>query len=150
MSDDIAETPARSAYLAIIQVADRLSGDFSALFRSRGLTLAQFNVLRILVRAPEEGVPCQHIADNLVHRVPDVTRLVGRMEAAQLITRERCPLDRRVVRVRVTPQGRSTCEGLYRDVEDLHASHFEPLDADATERLDALLRTLLQPSAAED
>jgi hypothetical protein len=54
------------------------------------------------------------------------------------------------VRVRVTPQGRSTCEGLYRDVEDLHASHFEPLDADATERLDALLRTLLQPSAAED
>lgn len=150
MPNDIAETPARRAYLALVQVADRLSGEFSSLFRSRGLTLSQFNVLRILVRGPEEGVPCQHIADNLVHRVPDVTRLVGRMEAALLVTRERCPRDRRVVRIRVTPSGREVCEGLYRDVEGLHASHFASLDANSTQQLDAVLRSLLEPSMTDD
>jgi len=140
---DLPDTPARRAYLALVQVHEQLAGEASALFRSRGLSLSQFNALRILVNAPENGVSCQFIAENLVHRVPDVTRLVDRMERSGLVTRQRCTNDRRVVRVSITAKGRELCESCYPDVAAMHERHFEGMAEDKVEALDGLLRELL-------
>jgi DNA-binding MarR family transcriptional regulator len=41
----------------------------------------------------------------MVNHVPDVTRLLDRLEKAGLIARSRCNRDRRVVRSRLTPKG---------------------------------------------
>ncbi|MEM8709889.1 MAG: MarR family transcriptional regulator, partial [Planctomycetota bacterium] len=62
---------ARDTYLALVRANEQLQGSASSLFKSRGLTQAQYNVLRILRGAGGDGLPCQAIGERLITRVPD-------------------------------------------------------------------------------
>ena len=85
----------------------------AAVFRHRlgealkplGVTPTQFNVLRILRGAGPAGLCRNEVRDRLVSQVPDVTRLLDRMEDAGLIVRGRDSSDRRLVSTRITPEG---------------------------------------------
>lgn len=134
---------ARDAFLNLARVHDRLSAEFAALFRAEGLTMPQFNVLRILLGGPREGAPCQYVGERLLTRVPDVTRLIDRMEAAGLVRRSRAEEDRRVVLVHATAKGRTTCEGLAAPVRKLHRKQFEHVSLQTLEALDGALEAVL-------
>lgn len=145
MPVQLRESAARSAYLALVQVHEALSSSVSALFKEHELTSAQFNVLRILVQGPTEGCSCQDIKEQLIHRVPDVTRLLDRMEAAGLVRRSRSETDRRVVRVRATARGRKRCEAMYEPLDALHEELFRGrLTRGELRDLDRLLRKVLR------
>ena len=139
-------SPARDAYLALVQVHERLSSEFQDLFKSQGLTQTWFNVLRLLVTGPREGLTCQDLGSGLIHRVPDVTRLLDRMEGEGLVSRSRSEEDRRVVLVRATSLGRRRCEALYGDVDELHRAQFAGLSVRSVRELNRLLRDLLPPA----
>ena len=141
---DLPLAPAREAYLDLRRVHERLAREFEELFKSQGLTHAWFNVLRILQGGPDEGTRCRDLGEKLVNRVPDVTRLLDRMEGAGLIERERSLEDRRVVRARITPEGRGKLRALEKPVDDLHLAQFAHLEADELERFGATLRRLLE------
>jgi DNA-binding MarR family transcriptional regulator len=115
------ESPEQEAMLNLVRTAEHLSGDFDALFKSRGLSGATYNVLRILRGAGAEGRPCHQIGEHMVARVPDVTRLVDRLERAGLAERRRIARDRRVVMIHVTPKGLRVLADLDGPVADLHA-----------------------------
>ncbi len=70
-----------------------------------GLTPTQFNVLRILRGAGEEALCQYEVGKRLVAQVPDVPRLLARMEKSGLIKRRRAPTDKRVVTSAITKQG---------------------------------------------
>ncbi|MCY3001138.1 MAG: MarR family transcriptional regulator [Planctomycetota bacterium] len=63
----------------------------------------------------------------MIQRVPDVTRLVDRLEAAKLVERARTPEDRRVVLVRITAAGRNVLDALDAPVDALHKKQFASL-----------------------
>jgi len=134
---------ARDAYLDLRRVHEHLTGEFDALFKRHGLTHAWFNVLRILAGGPAEGTACGDLGSRLVNRVPDVTRLLDRMETAGLIERARDGEDRRVVRTRLTDLGREKLRVLENPVGDLHLSQFAGLSLEDVRALDATLRRLL-------
>lgn len=69
------------------------------------LTLPQYNVLRILRGAEPEGLICREIGERMITRDPDVTKLLDRLEARSLVTRERQQKDRRVIVTRITKDG---------------------------------------------
>jgi len=69
------------------------------------LSLHQYNVLRILRGSHPEGRPSGEIAERMVYRDPDVTRLVDRLQKRGLVTRLRNQRDRRVVTVKITEKG---------------------------------------------
>lgn len=69
------------------------------------LSLHQYNVLRILRGSHPAGLPSGEIANRMVYRDPDVTRLVDRLQKRGLLTRLRNQRDRRVVTVRITEKG---------------------------------------------
>ncbi|MCA8980638.1 MAG: MarR family transcriptional regulator [Planctomycetes bacterium] len=138
------ETLEHRTFLALLQAHEALQAEAQQCFKAAGLTDAQFNTLRILLRGPEEGCSCQQIGDELLKRVPDVTRLIDRMERAGLVTRERSQEDRRVVRVRITPAGQQRAEALYEPLGELHARQFAHLSAQDTDQLNRLLRTLFR------
>ena len=104
------DEPTQELFLAIMRTAAVLEADGAQLFRDAELSGATYNVLRILrgatigQDAPGE-VTCGHIARHLVSPVPDVTRLIDRLEKAGLAERKRSSSDRRVVYVRVTAAG---------------------------------------------
>jgi DNA-binding MarR family transcriptional regulator len=77
-------------------------------------------VLRILRGAGDEGLCRNEVAERLLNRMPDATRLLDRMEAAGLVTRERSSEDRRLVRTQITKKGRQLVDSLDEPVEKEH------------------------------
>ncbi len=138
------------AYLRLVVAYEQLVAPFEALFRERGMTKAQFNVLRVLIQAPEEGLPCLEIGRRLIHRQPDVTRLIDRMERAGLVERQRSGSDRRKIFVRLTPLGRETCLGFYADVSRVHEEIFAHVDEPTLQRLGEDLEAVIQRDPAKE
>lgn len=81
------------------------------------LTPAQYNALRILRGAGAQALTCGEIGERLVSPGPDVTRLLDRLEARQLVNRLRDEDDRRVVRARITSTGQALLDDLDEPVE---------------------------------
>ena len=76
------------------------------------LTPNQYNVLRILRGSHPSRLACGEIADRMVSRDPDITRLVDRLSARGLVDRVRGQRDRRVVEVGITAEGRAVLRDL--------------------------------------
>ena len=130
---------AAEAYFNIVLLAQDLLHRSSQVLRPYELSLPQYNALRILRGAGEEGRTCREIGERMVHRVPDVTRLLDRLEARGLITRQRSPMDRRMVRVAITPAGEEMLAPLDTPMADLHATTLGPLGEEKLRALIALL-----------
>jgi len=69
------------------------------------ITLAQFNVLRILKGAHPEGYPRGEIIRRMVEPSPDVTRLIDRLIKEGLVERFTSDEDRRLSLARITKKG---------------------------------------------
>ena len=91
--------------LGLARTADAVQRGFEGLFKGAGLSTTQYNVLRILRGAGAPGLSCGEIAERMVTRDPDLTRLLDRLEARHLATRARDGEDRRVVTTRITQAG---------------------------------------------
>ena len=89
------QSPGHEAVLGLLRTADLVRRQAAALVEPHGITLQQFNVLRILRGAGDEGLPTLEVAVRMVEQTPGVTRLLDRLEAKELIRRQRCPKDRR-------------------------------------------------------
>jgi DNA-binding MarR family transcriptional regulator len=130
----------RDAVLALVRMAEEIGRGLSEGLRPFRLTLSQYRVLRVLRRAGEEGLACREIAERLVPRDPDVTRLLDRLETRGLVTRRRDRPDRRVVRTRLTEEGLRVLERLDELVERLHTRYLGQLGSAALGALNTALK----------
>ncbi len=93
------------AVLNIARTAEVLGQSMAEFLREYQLSHTQYNVLRILRGAGDAGLTCSHIAERMIGRDPDITRLLDRLESRGLIARERSTEDRRLVVTRIVPAG---------------------------------------------
>jgi len=108
----------QEAAIALLLTAESVRGVYHDLLAPRGdLTLQQYNVLRILRGAGEQGLPTLSIADRMVERAPGVTRMIDRLERKGLCVRERASTDRRQVVCRITKAGLALLAALDRPVD---------------------------------
>jgi DNA-binding MarR family transcriptional regulator len=98
-------TAEQEAFLGLLRTAAIVEHATDEVLRPYGITGTQFNVLRILRGAGEDGLCGREIGERMINRVPDVPRLLDRMEKAGLISRVRDSDDRRHVTARITDQG---------------------------------------------
>ncbi|HMO81114.1 MAG TPA: MarR family transcriptional regulator [Pyrinomonadaceae bacterium] len=94
-----------AAYLSVLVTAERFKTNASHIFKQKDLTAAQYNVLRILRGAGEDGISCTAISGRMITRDSDITRMLDRLEARGLISRRRQADDRRVVKAFITEAG---------------------------------------------
>lgn len=126
-------------FLNVIRTADHLSRGFEELLKPYSLSPTQYNILRILRGAGECGLHCKGIGEHLITRDPDITRLLDRLEARSLITRNRDTRDRRVVSTRITPEGLKILKELDKPVLDFHRTQLAHLpEATLTQLIDLL------------
>jgi DNA-binding MarR family transcriptional regulator len=92
-------------YLNLLRTADALSRGAEGILKLAGLSHTQYNVLRILRGAGQQGLCCREVAERMITRDPDITRLVDRLERRGLLTRSRDSRDRRVITLRITAAG---------------------------------------------
>jgi DNA-binding MarR family transcriptional regulator len=105
-------SPAHEATVGLMRTADLIRRQAAALIEPHGITLQQFNVLRILRGAGDEGLPTLEVAERMIEQTPGVTRLLDRLEAKELVRRQRCPKDRRQHLCWITNKGLSLLEKL--------------------------------------
>ncbi len=114
-------------------------GELNSLLRTHGLSESQYNVLRILRGAAPQGLSCQGIAERMLSRLPDITRLLDRLEKPGWIERRRSAEDRRKVEVSLLPDGRDLLARLDQPVLRLHTRQFANLDPEELTELHRLL-----------
>ncbi len=110
LQDEIKQTkpfdsPEDEAFVSVLRTAGEFQRREAELLKPYEITLPQYNVLRILRGAGTEGLICREIGERMIARDPDVTKLLDRLEARGLVTRERQEKDRRVIVARITPEG---------------------------------------------
>jgi DNA-binding MarR family transcriptional regulator len=107
------------------------------------LTPAQYNVLRILRGAHPSRLACTDIGDRMVARDPDVTRLVDRLAARDLVDRLRDQRDRRVVHLGITKAGLAVLKELDPAVARFPKAMLARLAPKQLDQLNALLQDVL-------
>lgn len=141
------EHPEEEAYLNLLRTTAVLFAEFERLFKGAGLSEPQYNVLRILRGVGGHGLPCTEIGGRMITRVPDVTRLVDRLETAGLVERARTSEDRRVVLVKITRKGLDVLARLDEPVIALNRELLGHLTRKELEELSRLLVKARQPLA---
>lgn len=131
--------PEEAAYLDLVRTTEMLSRPLTQLLKGEDLSAAQYNVLRILRGCPE-GLTCGDIANRMVTRDPDITRLLDRMEKRSLISRSRNDKDRRVVLTQITEEGLHLLNRLDQPVRDAHRRLLGHLGAEKLRNLRELLQ----------
>lgn len=106
------ESLGQEVFLTLARTEAVLRDGLERVLAPHGLSFTQYNVLRILRGAGPAGLCRNEIRDRLITRMPDVSRLLDRMEAAGLISRVRSTEDRRLVNTTITPQGRAVVDKL--------------------------------------
>lgn len=132
--------------MSLLRTVDVVRRFLAGVVEPQGITLQQFNVLRILrgaERAGEaHGVPTLELAERMVERAPGITRLLDRLEAKALVRRERCPHDRRQVLCHIAPAGLRLLDGLEGPMQKADAASLGMLDDRQQATLLELLETI--------
>ena len=90
------ESDAQEAMVSLLVAAAHVQRALADVCAGHGITHDQYNVLRILRGVHPAGYPRYEIAERLMDRSPDVTRLLDRLERQGLVERSRSPEDRRL------------------------------------------------------
>ena len=129
---------AHEAILGLMRTAAIVDHATDEAFRPYGVTTTQYNVLRILRGAQPNGLCGREIGERMITRVPDVPRLLERLENAGYISRERDPDDRRHVTARITALG----EGLLDEMADVAPAVVERFEQLPEDQLRSLIEAL--------
>ena len=134
----------QEAQLSIVRTGAMMMDEIEQFLKPYGVTATQYNVLRILRGSEPDGLCRNELRDRMLTRMPDVTRLLDRMEEAGLVARTREDEDRRMVRSRITEQGLKLLAEVDEVTQDEHKRRFEKLDEDQMRTLIDLLTLVRQ------
>ena len=148
------QSATQEAYLNLIRTAAILSNQLERLFKTRGLSESTYNILRILrgvaglqgvgrSKYGEEhtraGLPLTDIGERMIAPVPDVTRLIDRLERLTFATRRRCDKDRRVIYACITDAGLDVLREFDESVLEIHDEHLGHMSHQELEQMSELL-----------
>lgn len=131
-------SPEQEAFLGLMRTSALLEHGAAEALKPHGLTTTQYNVLRILRGAGPDGLCRSDVGARMIKPVPDVTRLLDRLEDAGLVARDRDARDRRYVTTRITGQGLELLSRLDRPVIEMHRDQLGHMRRQDLERLTAL------------
>jgi DNA-binding MarR family transcriptional regulator len=132
----------QEAYLSVVRTTSALTDRVEDLLKPYGISATQYNVLRILRGAGQGGLCRNELRDRMLTRMPDMTRLLDRMEEAGLVARSREQEDRRMVLTKITARGEELLGELDRPMTELHRDQLAALSKDQLRTLIDLLTAI--------
>ena len=114
--------------VSILRTAAVVQRNLAQVVEAQGITIQQYNVLRILRGAGEAGLPTLAIRDRMVEEAAGITRLLDKLESAGHVVRERSTPDRRQVLCHITPKGASLIEALDKPMDSANQRSGSMLD----------------------
>ena len=133
-----------AAFLDLVRTTDLLARRPAQVLKTEDLSTTQYNVLRILRGSPD-GLTCGLIAERMITRDPDITRLLDRLEKRGLVSRCRTTRDRRAVLTRITPEGLLLLGRLDEPVQEAHRAQLGHMGRARLQQLAELLEACRNP-----
>jgi DNA-binding MarR family transcriptional regulator len=135
----------RDVHINVLLLANRSLDALEAICNEQQITHQQYVALWTLCLSDdaEAGLPVGAVADGLLNRASDVTRLVDRLERAGLVERLPNPHDRRSVLVRATAGGQRVFAAVTPKLQDFHRRQWSNLAPDEVDTLHVLLAKAL-------
>jgi DNA-binding MarR family transcriptional regulator len=131
--------------IGLLRTADVALRPLAEVLKAHSLSHTQYNVLRILRGAGPGGLSCREVAERMVTREPDLTRLFDRLERRGLIARGREAKDRRVVVTRITREGLGLLDVLDEPIAESARQALGHLGPDGLRSLSRLLEKARTP-----
>jgi DNA-binding MarR family transcriptional regulator len=153
LSEEIKQTrpfhsAAHEAVVSILRTAAVVQRQIAGVVEASGVTIQQYNVLRILRGVGEAGLPTLAIRDRMIEEAAGITRLLDKLESAGFVMRERSTPDRRQVLCRITPAGVELLARLDAPVDAAQEATVSMLD-EAEQRMLATLLGAVRAGCAE-
>ncbi|MTB51459.1 MarR family winged helix-turn-helix transcriptional regulator [Lewinella sp. W8] len=136
------KTPDHRAQVNIIYTAAWLNQETASALKPYGLSLQQFNVLRILRGRGEEPSTVKLLTERMIDKMSNASRLVDKLKQKGLVERRECSTDRRRVDILITPKGLDLIQEASDAVERLRRNSFSRLTDAENEELSRLLDKL--------
>ena len=128
----------QKAHINLLFTASWLQLRQAVAFKPYGLTLPQFNILRILRGQHPLPATVALLIDRMLDKTSNASRIVDRLEEKKLVTRTVCPANRRAVDIRITVAGLALLERIEQDGV-LNASDLTQLNDAEVQQLNGLL-----------
>ena len=93
---------ARSLVVESMRLGQFMSDEISCALHPYGLSIQQFNVLRILRGCKQKPASLQYITSRMIHKTSNTTRIVDRLLEKKLVERKPCAENRRMVEINIT------------------------------------------------
>jgi DNA-binding MarR family transcriptional regulator len=129
----------QEATVALLRTASVVRRMLERVVEPSGLSLAQYNALRIVRGAGAGGIPTLAIRERMLEEGTTITRLLDKLEDARLVRRERTLPDRRQVMCYATDAGKRLLDRLDPLVDAADAEAVETLSAGDVKALVRLL-----------
>ncbi len=131
----------QEATLAILRTSDLLQNRLARLLREYGLTVTQYNVLRIL-RGEGKPMACLEVASRMIQVAPAITRVVDQLLALGLITKTQSEDDRRIFQIEMTTAAGRLLKKIDAPILDLHATLLAAVSQADLKELVRILETI--------
>jgi DNA-binding MarR family transcriptional regulator len=145
LEDEISQNKFRNEYhkaaLNIIFTYGWVRGNQEKILKPGGITMQQFNILRILRGQHPKPANIKLIRERMLDRMSDCSRIVEKLRVKGLIKRSICPIDRRHVDVIITKKGLDLLAKLDPITEEAD-KYFENLNEKEISQLNYLLDKL--------
>ncbi|MAD31993.1 MAG: MarR family transcriptional regulator [Cryomorphaceae bacterium] len=96
----------------LIYTYNQLKSRIATVLKNEGVTMQQYNVLRIVNGSGEEGITTSEIRERMLDKMSDASRMVDRLESMELLLKQRDRDDRRVLHVFLTEKGQALVQRL--------------------------------------
>lgn len=99
------EVAARHAIIEVIVASNRVQEKLSESLKPYNLSIAQFNVLRILRGQKGKPASLNCVNQRMIHKMSNTTRLIDKLLQKNLVDRITCPENRRKIEITITEKG---------------------------------------------
>lgn len=106
------------AHVNILFTAAWLNQASNQLLRPFGISIQQFNILRILRGMNPQPATIKILTERMIDKMSNASRLVDKLEEKGLVSRTACDADRRRVDVSITPKGLQLIEQATKTVDE--------------------------------
>ena len=129
----------RNTVISVLTSGYQVNDELSSFFKVYGISLPQFNVLRILRGQNGTAANLSTIQERMIHKMSNTTRLIDKLIDKGYVNRFVCEKNRRKIEIFITDQGLKLLKSLDHTIDDKEKELLKNLNIKEKEELMRIL-----------
>jgi DNA-binding MarR family transcriptional regulator len=134
----------RVIVVTLLRVGNKMNEELNFFIKQFGISLPQFNVLRILRGQKGKAANLSTINEHMIHKMSNTTRLIDKLIEKEYVQRTICANNRRKIELFITPNGLQLLVDIDNKLDRKEAQLLEEIDPNEKDLLTSLLSKLIQ------